>query len=45
MYASAFSSTGKMPFFAPASMAIFAIVKRSSMERFAIPSPVNSMDL
>ena len=30
---------------APASMAMLAMVKRSSMDRFPIPSPVNSMDL
>ena len=45
MYSSAKASTGKIPFLAPASIAIFAMVKRSSIERFAIPSPVNSKDL
>ena len=33
MVAMVFSSTGKMPFFPPASIAIFAMVKRSVMER------------
>ena len=36
---------GKMPFFPPASIAIFAMVKRSSIDRFLMPSPVNSIDL
>ena len=31
------SSTGKMPFFAPASMAMLAMVKRSSMDRVLHP--------
>ena len=39
------SSTGKIPFFAPASIAIFAIVNLSSIESSLIPSPVNSIDL
>ena len=34
-----------MPFLPPASIAILAMVKRSSMDRLAMPSPVNSMDL
>ncbi|MPN42092.1 hypothetical protein SDC9_189648 [bioreactor metagenome] len=37
-------STGKMPFLAPASMAMLEMVKRSSMERAATPSPANSSD-
>ncbi len=41
----AFASTGKIPFLPPASIAILAMVKRSSMDRLPIPSPVNSMDL
>ena len=45
MYSTVFSSTGKMPFFAPASMAMLAMVNRSSIERDATPGPVNSMDL
>ena len=43
MYSIVFSSTGKMPFFAPASMAMFAMLKRSSIESDAMPSPWNSM--
>ena len=43
-YAIQMSSTGKMPFFAPASMAMLAMVKRSSMPSAATPSPVNSSD-
>ena len=38
-YSRVFSSTGKIPFFAPASIAIFAMAKRSSMERELTPSP------
>ena len=38
------SSTGKIPFLAPASIAILAIEKRSSMERLATPSPANSIE-
>ena len=34
-----------MPFFAPASMAMLHIVKRSSIERYFMPSPANSIDL
>ncbi len=45
IYSSARLSTGKIPFFPPASMAMLAMVKRSSMDRCAMPSPVNSMDL
>ena len=45
MYAIALSSTGKMPFLPPASIAMLAIVNRSSMLKLATPSPVNSMDL
>ena len=44
-YSSVFSSTGNIPFLAPASIAMFAIVNLSAIERFLIPSPVNSMDL
>ena len=44
IYCLARSSTGNIPFLAPASIAIFAIVNRSSIERLAIPSPVNSID-
>ena len=39
------SSTSKMPFLPPASMAMFAMQSRSSMVRYFSPSPVNSMDL
>ncbi|MPN64059.1 hypothetical protein SDC9_211830 [bioreactor metagenome] len=39
------SSTGKIPFLAPASIAIFAIANRSSIERWFMPSPTNSIDL
>jgi len=45
MYSSVSSSTGKIPFLAPASMAMFAIVNLSSIVRFLIPSPTNSIDL
>ena len=45
IYALVKSSTGKIPFFPPASIAMFAIVKRSSIVRLAMPSPVNSIDL
>ena len=37
--------TSNIPFLAPASIAIFAIEKRSSIVRVCIPSPVNSIDL
>ena len=36
-------STGKMPFFAPASMAMLQMHSRSSIVRDATPGPVNSM--
>ena len=39
-----FSSTGKMPFLPPASMAMLEMVNRSSMDREATPSPANSRD-
>ena len=45
IYSTASSSTGNIPFFPPASIAMLQMVKRSSMERFLIPSPTNSMDL
>ena len=45
MYAIVLSSTGKMPFFAPASIAMLQIVKRSSIDREETPSPTNSIDL
>ena len=45
IYSSVSSSTGKMPFLAPASIAILAMVNLSSMVRFLIPSPTNSIDL
>ena len=44
MYSMVFSSTGKMPFLPPASMAMLEMVNRSSMDREATPSPVNSRD-
>ena len=44
IYAIVLSSTGKIPFLAPASIAMFAMAKRSSIERFATPSPVNSSE-
>ena len=37
-------SAGKMPFFAPPSMAMLAMVNRASMESEASPGPPNSMD-
>ena len=43
-YSIVFSSTGKIPFLPPASIAMLQIVKRSSMERFLMPSPTNSME-
>ena len=43
-YALQTSSTGKMPFFAPASIAMFAMVRRPSMPISFTPSPVNSSD-
>ena len=45
IYSTASSSTGKIPFFPPASIAMLQMVKRSSMERVLIPSPTNSIDL
>ena len=43
-YSMVFSSTGKIPFLPPASIAMLQIVKRSSMKRFLMPSPTNSME-
>ena len=40
-----FSSTGNIPFFPPASIAILHIVNLSSIERYFIPWPSNSIDL
>ena len=42
IYSMVFSSTGKIPFLPPASMAMLEMVKRSSMDREDTPSPVNS---
>ena len=42
-YSIVLSSTGKIPFFAPASIAMFAIVNLLSMDRFVSPSPLNSI--
>ena len=44
-YSLVISSTGKIPFFAPASIAIFAIHSLSSIFRCLMPSPQNSIDL
>ena len=41
-YASQVSSTGKIPFLAPASMAMLQMHRRSSMVRLCTPEPVNS---
>ena len=38
-----FSSKPTMPLLPPASMAMLHMVKRSSMDRFSMASPVNSM--
>ena len=43
-YSSVISSTAKMPFFAPASIAMLAMHSRSSIERLFNPSPENSID-
>ena len=45
MYSLVRSSTGKIPFLPPASIAILAIVNLSSIERYLSPSPTNSIDL
>ena len=38
------SSTGKIPFFPPASIAIFVIANLSSIDKYLIPSPTNSIE-
>ena len=42
-YAFVAASNGKIPFFAPASIAMFAMVKRHAIDRCAIPSPAYSI--
>ena len=37
------SSTAKMPFLAPASIAILQMVRRLSIDRYCTPSPTNSI--
>ncbi len=44
-YSMVLSSTGKIPFFPPASIAMLEMVNLSSMLSSATPSPVNSRDL
>ena len=41
-YASQVSSTGKMPFLAPASIAMLQMHSRSSIVRLCTPGPMNS---
>ncbi len=42
-YSLVFASAAKMPFLAPASMAMLAMVKRDSIDRASMTGPVNSM--